>query len=124
VSNPRMAKSYNAEAAISAYTIVKPGANDLGVVHAAAVGDSIIGVTTEVAADSGAPTDIIHSGIAFVKLGGTVTRGDILTSDANGNAVTAAPAAGTNNRTIGIARVSGVVGDVAEVLIRLGTFQG
>jgi hypothetical protein len=66
----------------------------------------------------------VFAGIAYVKLGGTVARGDILTSDTNGNAITAAPAAGTNNRTIGIARVSGVVGDVAEVMLALGTFQG
>jgi hypothetical protein len=119
-----MSKSYNAEAGIAAFTIVKVGANDLGALQAAAATDKIIGVTTEIAAVTSEPVDVVFAGIAYVKLGGTVARGDILTSDTNGNAITAAPAAGTNNRTIGIARVSGVVGDVAEVMLALGTFQG
>jgi hypothetical protein len=124
MANLGLVKSYNAEGAIAAYTIVKVGANDFGVLAAAAVSDKLIGVTRELAALSGEPVDVVHDGIANVKSGGTITRGDLLTSDASGNAVTAAPGAGANNRTIGIARMSGVAGDVIEVIIDPGVTQG
>jgi len=124
MSNLGLSKTYNAEGAIPPFTIVKPGANDFGVLQAAAATDKLIGVTTELSANANEPVDVIHEGVANIKAGGNVTRGDLVTSDANGNAVTAAPAAGTNNRIIGIARMSGVAGDVIEVLISPGSFQG
>ena len=43
---------------------------------------------------------------------------------ANGQGVTAAPAAGVNNRVIGIAIVSGVSGDIIPVLLSVSTLQG
>jgi hypothetical protein len=124
MANLGLIKSYNAEGAINSYSLVKVGANDFGVLQAAAVSDKIIGVTREVATLSGEPVDVVHDGIANVRLGGTVARGDFLTSDASGNAVTAAPAAGTNNRVVGVARQSGVANDVIEVIIDLVSFQG
>jgi hypothetical protein len=124
MANNGLTKNYNAAGTIAPYTIVKPGSNDYDVVAAAAATDKIIGVTTEVGAVSGEPCDVIHDGIADVKLGGTVTRGDLITSDANGNGVTAAPATGANARIVGIALVSGVAGDVIPVDIELGSMQG
>ena len=122
--NPGMIKSYNAEAGLNPYTIVKFGASDFGVVTAAAATDKLIGVTREFGSASGEPVDVIHDGITYVKLGGTVTRGDFLTSDASGQAVTAAPGVGVNNRIIGYARQSGVIGDVIDVVIEPGSVQG
>jgi len=119
-----MIKSYNAEAGLNPYTIVKFGANDFGVVTAAAATDKLIGVTREFGSASGEPVDVIHDGITYVKLGGTVARGDFLTSDASGQAVTAAPGVGVNNRIIGYARQSGVIGDVIDVVIEPGSVQG
>ena len=63
-------------------------------------------------------------GIAEVKLGGTVTRGGLITSDAGGDGVAAAPAAGTNSGVIGRSMASGVSGDIIPVMLAIGTHQG
>jgi hypothetical protein len=73
---------------------------------------------------SGDTVDVMHDGIADLQLGGTVTRGDLLTSDASGQGITATGTAGTNYRTIGMAIVSGVSGDIIPVLLTPGSFQG
>lgn len=122
--NPGLIKTYVAEAAVAAYRIVKFGAADGAVVQAAAVGDALVGITGMVAGDLGKRVDVIHSDIAEVEYGGAVTRGDWLTSDANGKAVAAAPAAGVNNNVIGRATVSGVLGDIGSCLIAPGRIQG
>jgi hypothetical protein len=124
VSNNLLTKSFTAEGAIARYTIVKVGAADYGVLAAAAATDKIIGVTTEVDATIGERTDVIFSGIADVKLGGTVARGDLVTANASGHGVTAAPGVGANNRIIGFALVSGVSGDIIPVMISQGSVQG
>ncbi|MDA9499284.1 capsid cement protein [Bradyrhizobium sp. CCBAU 11357] len=124
MANIGVTKSYLAEAAIAANIIVKVGANDYGVLQGAAATDKLIGITTEIAAASGERTDVVHEGIADLKLGGTVARGDLLTSDASGQGITAAPAAGSNNRIIGMALISGVVGDIIPVKVAPGSFQG
>lgn len=118
-----LAKSFRASAAISAKRIVKFDASDTTVIQAAAAGDSSIGVC-DLAASTGQEVDVFMSGVAIVEYGGTITRGQLLTSDATGRAVAAAPAAGTNNRIVGIAMVSGVVGDLGSVLIHPGSLQG
>lgn len=118
-------KTYKAGAAITKYRIVKFGADDDHVVQAAAVSDSILGVADSLGEDTTeGPVDIILDGIANVEYGGNITRGAKLTTDANGKAVAAAPAAGTNNQIIGIAMLSGVSGDIGKVLIQQGTVQG
>lgn len=80
-----------------------------------------IPVVTSAAGDR---IDIIHSGVAEVDYGGTITRGQLVTSDADGKAVAAAPAAGVNNRVIGIAMLSGVDGDVGAVMLCPHQIQG
>jgi hypothetical protein len=122
--NAGLTKNYNAGGTIAARTLVKFGADAKTVVAAAAVSDAIIGVTTDVAVVITEPTDVIHEGIALVKAGGTVTRGGLVTTDASGQGVAAAPAAGTNNRIIGVAMEDAVIGDLFNVLIDLGTTQG
>lgn len=124
MANLGLTKTFTATGAIPAYSLVKFGSNDGEVVAAAAATDKIIGVSTEIAAASGERCDVQVDDIAFVLLGGSVTRGDLLTSDANGAGVTAAPAAGANNRIIGIAMKSGASGDVIDVLIAPGSVQG
>jgi hypothetical protein len=124
MANPGLMKTYVAEAAVAAYRIVKPGTSDGNVVQGAAVADALIGVSGMVAADLGKRVDIIHTDTAEVEYGGAVTRGNWLTSDANGKAVASAPAAGTNNNVIGIALVSGVSGDIGLCLITPGRIQG
>lgn len=124
MSNSLLVKNAKAEAAVPAFTIVKFGTADGQVVPAAAVSDKLLGVSTDIAAAINERCDYIASGLADVLYGGAVTRGDQLTSDASGRAVTAAPAAGTNNRIIGVAAVSGVVGDIGQVFISQSMLQG
>ncbi len=116
--NPILTKAFDAGAAVAAFTIVKPGSGDSLVVPAAADTDALLGVSTSLAADSGARVDVILEGVAEVLYGGTVTRGDPLTSDANGKAVTATD---NGSRIVGFAIVSGVSGDVGSVRLAPGT---
>jgi hypothetical protein len=122
--NPILTKNFNAGAAVNAFRIVKMGADDNNVIQAAAATDALVGVSTCLAAASAEPVDVILSGVAEVTYGGNVTRGALLTSDANGKAVAAAPAAGANVAVIGRALVSGVDGDVGCVLLAPGQIQG
>ena len=122
--NPDLIKSYDTGAAVTARRIVKFDAADGVVIHGAAATDSLIGITGQLDAASGDRIDVTRTGIALVEYGGNVTRGDKLTSDANGKAVTAAPSTGANVQIIGIAEVSGVDGDIGQCLISPSTMQG
>ncbi len=117
-------KNYTAEGAILKYHIVKFGSGDTDVVAADDATDLLIGITTELNVVTGEPVDVVHDGVHQVKLGGTVTRGNRLTVNANGEAVAAVPANDTNMSVIGTALASGVDGDVIPVLISLGQIQG
>lgn len=119
-----LSRNYNAEGAINAYSIVKYGAADYGALQADSATAKLLGVASDIAAASGEPVDVIYEGIATVKLGGTVTRGDWLVSDASGNAIVSAAAAGTNNESIGKALQSGVSGDLIDVMIVMSRIQG
>jgi len=112
-----LTKAYDAGAAITAHSIVKFGSSDYAVVLGAAATDLLIGVTTEIAAASGERVDVIHGGIADVKLGGTVARGEPVTSDDEGLGVKAAPTAAAANRIVGYALISGDSGDIIPVLL-------
>lgn len=117
-------KNFRATAAVAAFTIVKFGPSDIEATPAAAAADASIGVSGEVAAAAGERFDVHMSDIADVRFGGVVTRGDPLTSDAQGRAVTAAPAAGANARIVGFALVSAVLGDIGPARIAPGLMQG
>jgi len=122
--NPTLTKTFKAEAAVTKRRFVKPGAADGQVVQAAAVGDAIIGVSAEIDAAINERCDVHMAGLAEIEYGGTVARGDFLTSDATGRALAAAPGAGVNNNVGGRAMVSGVIGDIGTVLIAPGRIQG
>jgi hypothetical protein len=126
MANPGLIKNYTAGGAINPYRIAKFGAADGEVLQAAAATDLLIGVVAipGSAAASGERVDVIRDGLADVEYGGTVTRGQKLTSDANGKAVVAAPAAGSNVQIIGIAEVSGVAGDIVPMQIQPSVMQG
>lgn len=124
MGNPTQIKNVIAETAVTKYRIVKFGSADGKMVQAAAATDALIAVAGELDAAAGERLDVVTAGIADVEYGGTVARGDLLTSDANGKAVAAAPAAGVNNAVIGRAWVSGVVGDIGAVDIAPGQIQG
>lgn len=117
-------RAYTAGGAIAAFRIVKLGSNDGEVVQAAAATDALVGVCESVGPASGERCDIVTVGVADVEFGGSVTRGALLTSDANGKAVAAAPAAGVNNRIIGTALVSASSGDIGPMLLGPCSMQG
>lgn len=122
--NPTLIKTFWAGAAIAARRLVKFGSDDNNVIQAAAATDAVLAVANNLGAASGERVDVVMDGIAEVEYGGTVTRGDPLTSDSSGRAVTAAPATGTNNRIIGFALCSGVVGDIGCVRVNPCVMQG
>ena len=103
-------------AAIKPHRIVKYGDADGKVIQSAAATDAHVGVSGRADIANGGRIEIARAGIADVEYGGTVTRGDILTADADGKAVTGAD----GNRVIGIAESSGVAGDIGQVLIAPG----
>lgn len=113
-----------ATAAIAAYTIVKFDVLDGNIVPAAAAADLLMGVSTDIPAAIGDRCDAQLDGICEVLYGGAVTRGQKLTSDASGRAVAAAPGAGANVQIIGTAMVSGVLGDIGQIVISQSVMQG
>ena len=123
--NERLVKTYKAAVQIAPYLIVKFTANDLEVTPSAAATDKHVGVSVPtITVPAGQRVDVVVDGIAQVQAGGAITRGDPLTSDANGKAVTAAPGAGVNNRLIGFAEVSAVANDIIPVRLSQGLIQG
>ena len=117
-------RPFTAQGAVGAFRIVKQGTADQTCTLAAAVGDALIGTSDSLAKDDSEVVDVDLRAFSQVVVGGVVTRGDPLTSDANGAAVKAAPAAGTNNRIIGFAEISGVAGDVITYHRSPGVIQG
>ncbi|ARU30895.1 hypothetical protein CAP31_03845 [Sulfuriferula sp. AH1] len=120
-----LTKNFVAGAAILAATQVKFGADDNTVVPATGPTDLIIGVTTDIAAALGERVDVQMIGTAYVVAGAAATRGTLATSDASGRAVTAAPAAGVNNNTVGrFLESPSAAGDMVRVLLNPGSVQG
>lgn len=125
MANPGLIKAFNAAAVIAAFRICKPSGTGNDVVQAAAATDLSIGVTGEVGAKAiGDTVDLVMTGLVDVQYGGNVSRGQELTSDADGKAVAAAPAQGVNNRVIGIAVVAGAADDIGKMLIAPSVKQG
>jgi len=122
--NPGFTKNYMAGGTIAYGRLVKFSA-DRTVVQAAAATDLIVGVCQQPGgAASGERVDICHSGMPEVEFGGTVNRGDVVTADADGKAVAAAPAGGTNNRIAGFPVATQASGDIAPIVMALGFKQG
>ncbi|MYM32257.1 DUF2190 family protein [Duganella sp. CY15W] len=123
--NLQLAKNYQAEAVIPPYRLVKFGSLDDRVVPGAAATDLLIGVTTDIGAAIGERCDVQFAEIAMVEAGAAITRGTMITSDAVGRAVAAAPAAGVNNRVVGFALESATAaGDVIRFMQSIGQIQG
>lgn len=126
MANPGLVKSFVAEAAVLPYRIVKFGSADGQVLQAAAATDASVGVADNLGQDTAnSRVDVILSDIADVEAGGAITRGALVTSDASGRAVSAAPAAGANVRVIGTALANaGAAGEIIPLLLSPGSFQG
>lgn len=127
--NKVLSRPFNAGGAIISNSFVKFGSDDDTVVQAAAAADSVIGAVNMVAAPglgavSGDRVDVELIGIVDIKLGGSVTRGGLVTSDAAGKAIAATASAGSNVRVAGIALASGAAGEIIPVLLNPISFQG
>lgn len=112
-------KTRYAGAAVTAYSFVVAGSADNTAILASASTSKILGVSGSLAAESGQPFDITLLGLSKVKLGGTVTRGDLLTSDSAGLAVELSDAilAAGKAYSGGVALQSGVSGDIIDILV-------
>jgi len=118
---PTLTRAYEASAALAAFKIAK--FSDVSatskVAPAAANTDPLMGVNTAMAAATGDMADIVQHGIGLVVLGGTVTAGAELTSDASGAAIAAVPTAGVFMSVVGKALSPGVAGDVSPGVLIL-----
>ena len=118
-------KSAKCTAAIAtAFLIAKFGADDDTLSQATASTESLIGIFQHITSAVGEEVRVALDGISKVKLGGIVTRGDRLTSDANGKAVAVGAVAGTNYNSIGTALASGAADDLIPVLLNFNRPQG
>lgn len=118
-------KTVKCTAVIStAFTIAKFGADDDTLDLAAAATDKLVAVFQHITSAVGERVRVMLTGISDVKLGGNVTRGDFVTSDANAKGVTCAPATGVNNSYVGMALASGALNDIIPVRLMPGIMQG
>lgn len=109
-----LVKSAKCAAAIGTqFLIAKFGADDDTLSVAAAATDGLIGIFQDVTTAAGQEVPVMLDGISWLKLGGPVTRGGLITSDANGNGV----AATLGQHAVGVAMASGVLGDLIPVFI-------
>lgn len=106
-------RSRTAEATVEGLRIVKGGTAAGSCIKAAAATDAILGVSDELDHVTGESVDIAVGPVPKVRLGGTVTVGAALTSDANGKAIATTT---TGHRLIGFAEAAGVLDDVITFL--------
>lgn len=106
-------KSTNDLSAAEFLIVAQDASNDGSVVAAAASTDPIVGVLQN-KPKAGEPALVQWAGSSKVIAGGTVTRGDRVTSDASGHAVTT-----TTNKAVivGVALQSAVSGDIFEIAL-------
>lgn len=110
--------SRRAPSAIAGRRAVTFGAADHDVAQASAVSDTLIGISERIGSrDAQGMCDVVIQGIAEAEAGGNITRGDALTTAADGRLI--AVSAGTDS-VVGIAMVSAVAGDYFDVLIAQG----
>ena len=124
MSNPLMFKAFTAGAAIAAFRIVRFSAADT-VIQAAAATENMFGVNSDLAVANGERCEVMTDGIAWVEAGAAITIGALITADSVGRGVAGAPAAGVNNRIIGVALdAATAAGDQIRVLLSPGSIQG
>jgi hypothetical protein len=115
-SNNQLAGQRQANGAISAFRIVceDTSADGKGI-QATANRGRIIGIGPNYDVADGVMFQFSGAGTAQLLLGGSVTAGDWLKSDANGKGVLMALGGTTPQHCVGIAQRSGVSGDIIPV---------
>jgi hypothetical protein len=122
--NPGLIKTFTAMTAIPPYRLVALGEFDGEVVLATAPDDALIGVTQQVGTTAGSQlVDVCMGDLPEIEYGANVARGAALTTDTQGRAVTAAPGAGVEVRTIGYALASGGEGVIVGFQFAPGTLK-
>ena len=111
-----LSKTFTASSDIAAYRIITFHNKDYEVKQATANTQSLIGVSGEFDAKAQEPIDVKMVGIVRVRYGGNVTRGTLVTTNQNGEAITAA----SNNNFLGIALLSGKDNEIGSVLLSPG----
>lgn len=109
-------KTYRGGAAVRPYRLVVCGDDDDTVIEATGGTAPLLGISIELAAEAGERVDIALRGLAETLFGGTVTRGALITSDAEGRAMAAAG----GDHVAGLALTSAVSGDIGPVLLAPG----
>ncbi|WP_310620893.1 capsid cement protein [Flexibacterium corallicola] len=112
-----LVKNFTAEGDIPKRRLVTHGTSE-GHVMLASVGSRILGTTGIAGAMMGERVDVCLDSVREVEYGGDIAFDDLLTSDAEGRAIKADPAANTHVYVIGTAMCSGGVGAIGNVLIR------
>ena len=126
-TSPTLIKNFVAgTGGVRQFRLVVFGAADGEVIEATAATQSLLGVSCQPGtAAAGQRADVALNGIADVEAGAAITRGALLTSDAQGRVIAATASAGSNVRIIGVAMVSaGAAGDIIQALLEQGSFQG
>lgn len=116
--------SHEASAAIDGYVIVAFSDAAVSGKVATATGPTapLVGTTGRIGVSAaGQMVDVERTGVPRVRLGGTVSAGDRLTSDATGRAVKVAAA---GQRVIGTAERPGVAGDIITYFAAPSVAQG
>lgn len=110
----------------AAYTIGKFGADDDTFAVASSRTDRMLGIFQYTTVNPGDEVRVMMDGISRLVLGTTVTRGQLLTADANGKGT---PVTSENDNAIGVALASGVSGDIIPCFVHpdldlAGLFSG
>ena len=118
-SQPRML-TFKASEAISKYLFVIQTADEI-VEQCDGAGEKMIGISMSETSEADQAIEVaIQGGGAKITLGGTVARGDLIKTDANGKGVVSS----TNLDVYGArAMASGVVGDIIPVEVIYGTLS-
>jgi len=116
-----LTKSLTATGAILARRLVSYGAADGTGVQANGSAEPIVGVSADIDTDVNQRASVHMVGnIAEVTYGGNVRRGRPLTADAQGRAIEATT---TGQFCVGLAEVSGVLGDIGTATVAPFTFS-
>jgi hypothetical protein len=116
--NPVFVKAYRAAENIAPYRIVKLTSD--GLKQAVSLTDRLAGMSAGIPSAIGQHADVIRVGIANLQLGGSVSIGDEITSDAEGKGI----ALTGTGESVGRADEDGVAGDIITVFLTPSTKVG
>jgi hypothetical protein len=121
---PESIRSYVAAANVAGKRLVKfTAARTVNIAVDAAA--PVIGVSERTGGDAGKMLDVITGGDAIVVAGAVIAAGAPVTADAQGRAVTAAPAAGVNAWIAGFAvDAATAAGDEIAITLSRSRIQG